>query len=108
MGSFFILLFQSHCVGDLWDAIVKKNYKELRKKHNIKDDAFHHAWKGNLTIAQWLYGIGGINIHAKDELAFLEACSKGHLSFVQWLYSLGNMNRFELGVIMAWPNGCIV
>jgi hypothetical protein len=44
---------------------------------------------GNLEVAQWLYSLGCVNIHACNNIAFKYACSCGHLEMTQWLYSLG-------------------
>src|ERR1700722_16586965 len=44
---------------------------------------------GHINIAQWLYGLGGINIHANDEHAFVTSCREGHINVAQWLLGLG-------------------
>jgi hypothetical protein len=53
---------------------------------------FHLCINDHLIVAQWLYGLGGVNIHAGNDLAFRFACSNGHLSVAQWLYDLGGVN----------------
>jgi hypothetical protein len=39
-------------------------------------------------VDQWLYSLGGVNIH---EDVFQEVCEQGHLSVTQWLYGLGGI-----------------
>ena len=43
---------------------------------------------GHILVAQWLYGLGGIDIYAVDDRAFRFACNGGHLSVAHWLYGL--------------------
>jgi hypothetical protein len=66
----------------------------LTKYHEVnKNDIFSYlCCGGHLSVAQWLYGLGGVNIHAIDEEAFRRACSEGHLLLAQWLLSLGDVN----------------
>lgn len=43
-------------------------------------------------VAQWLLSLGGVNIHAADDHAFVWACCRGHLVVAQWVVSLGGVN----------------
>jgi hypothetical protein len=56
-------------------------------------DKFNNACKmGHLKVAQWLYSLGGVNIHINNENAFRWACKWVQLEVAQWLYSLGGVN----------------
>jgi len=59
----------------------------------INQDKFNWACeKGHLEVAQWLYSLGDVNIHIKDDEVFRWACQNGNLEVAQWLYSLGGVN----------------
>jgi hypothetical protein len=47
---------------------------------------------GQIEIAKWLHKLGGIDIHANNELAFRWSCSEGHIEVAKWLYSLGGVD----------------
>ena len=47
---------------------------------------------GNLEIAQWLYSLGTIDIHANNDFPFRFACKYGHTEIVKWLHSLGGID----------------
>ena len=57
-----------------------------------KNGFLRNCENGYLTVAKWLYNIGGVDIHAENELEFAWSCNNGHLAIAQWLYSLGNVN----------------
>jgi hypothetical protein len=44
-------------------------------------------------VAQWLYSLGDIGIHATNDEAFRCACANGALVMVQWLYSLEGISN---------------
>jgi hypothetical protein len=41
---------------------------------------------------QWLWSLGGIDLHAENDDAFRRACQFGHLETAQWLWSLGGID----------------
>ena len=47
---------------------------------------------GYVETAKWLYSLGNIDIHPKQEFGFRYSCSYGHLEVAKWLYSLGNID----------------
>jgi hypothetical protein len=52
---------------------------------------------GHLQLTQWLYSLGGIDIHEDDDKAFRCSCSnnifnKGSLAVPQWILGLGGVN----------------
>jgi hypothetical protein len=60
-----------------------------------KNIAFKHSFiNGYLSVAQWLYSLGNIDIHLYNEITykFRFSCENGHLEIAQWLYSLGSIN----------------
>ena len=71
--------------------------KEMNVLDNYSKDLIIKANKGfiwncqngHLTVAQWLYALGGVDIHAENEHAFRWSCRDGHLTVAQWLYSIG-------------------
>ena len=57
-----------------------------------KNDMFLIACEnGHFYDAEWLYSLGNIDIHAKNEYAFRKSCQNGHLDVAKWLYFLGNI-----------------
>jgi hypothetical protein len=51
---------------------------------------------GHVSVVQWFYDQGGIDIHAQDDYAFRTTCIHGHLSIAQWLYTFGGISTFVL------------
>ncbi len=52
-------------------------------------DACDH---GDLAEAKRLFSLGGMNIHALEEVCFRWACWRGHLVVAQWLYGQGGVD----------------
>jgi len=36
-------------------------------------------------VAQWIYSLGGVNIHVFDDYAYNKAAENGHDDVVEWL-----------------------
>jgi hypothetical protein len=60
-----------------------------------------------VEIAQWLYGLGGINIRAKDDRAFFLAC-ESNLEIAKWLYSLNPIDISVANLNDRFSNICIM
>jgi hypothetical protein len=45
-----------------------------------------------LETAQWLWILGGVDIHARDESAFRMACRHKQIEVAKWLVSLGDVD----------------
>ena len=42
---------------------------------------------GHLAVARWLHeDVGGVDVHARDDVVFQAACNVGHLDVARWLY----------------------
>lgn len=40
----------------------------------------------------WLYSLGGVDIHARNDFAFRSSCVNNKLNISKWLYSLGGID----------------
>jgi hypothetical protein len=47
---------------------------------------------GHLDTSRWIYSLGDVDIHTKNDHAFRWSCVNGHLETAQWIYSLGDVN----------------
>jgi hypothetical protein len=66
---------------------------EYKNKSRNKNFIFHESCSyGHISVAQWLYGLGNVNIHARNDIAFQIVCLNGHLSIAQWLYNLSDID----------------
>ena len=58
-----------------------------------RDDLFQQLCRfEHLSVAQWLYNQGEVDIHDENDMAFKVACQGGRLSLAQWLHSLGGID----------------
>ena len=58
--------------------------------------------KGHLEVAEWVYSLGDVDIHALGDYAFRWACGNGHLKVAKWVYSLGDVNIYTYGDYAFW------
>lgn len=45
--------------------------------------------ESRLDTAKLLFQLGDVDIHTRDELAFISSCRRGYLDIAKWLYQLG-------------------
>jgi hypothetical protein len=57
---------------------------------------------GMLEVAQWLWGLGGVDIHSSGDEAFRLSCSNGKLEVAQWLWGLGGVDIHASGDDAFW------
>lgn len=75
---------------DNFNNINKLDIKSYNK-------AFRLCCKNNhIKVAKWLYSLGIINIHSKNDYAFKICCSNGHIKLCKWLYSIGSIDFLNI------------
>ena len=90
-----------------WELMLNDGYTKLFRNMYISgpenQKCFTSACQyGHLQIAQWLYSLGNINIHASKDEAFRWTCRKGYVQIARWLYSLGNIDINEIPEDSFW------
>jgi hypothetical protein len=93
-----ITIFKAACKYGQLDIAQKMNVFVLNEVHihRLNNLALIEACSyGHLEVCEWLYGLGGIDIHGDYESAFVYACANGHLSVAKWLVSLENIDQFQ-------------
>jgi hypothetical protein len=82
------------------DACASRDFDKARAVFQLGGETHAHVrrlfpeacYTGDLVVAQWLFGLGGVDIHAEDDEVFRWACANGHLDVAQWLLSLGGVD----------------
>jgi hypothetical protein len=60
---------------------------------------FIYACGSNFDLAQWIYSLGDVNIHAQNDYAFRNACCEGHIEIAHWLYyDIGQGKKINIQV----------
>lgn len=92
--------------------LFEEGGRDMSMVHANEDDAFQCACArfGALRTAQWIFGLGDVNIHANDGAAFMFSCASGRLDTAMWLMQLGAAadiyaNNFHTGFQMACKHG---
>jgi hypothetical protein len=49
-------------------------------------------FNGHLSVAQWLFDEGRIDIHDRNDAAFIGSSRFGHVSIAQWLQNVGGID----------------
>jgi hypothetical protein len=83
----------SQIIGSIGSQRLIEYYLVKYAEQFSRDDIFIGICSnGHLSVAQWLYSLGDIDIHSEKDEAFRLACAFGHLSIAQWLYQLDRLN----------------
>lgn len=53
------------------------------------------SYYGRVRIAQWLYSLGGVNIHAWNNMIFSHALEQGYPSWVLWWLNVDTLHSFN-------------
>ena len=54
-----------------------------------------------MEVANWLYSLDDVNIHARNDTAFNISCYKNRIEVAKWLYSLGGIVLAALMLVVA-------
>ena len=68
--------------------------------HWKEEEAFCNACQTSLELAQWVWSLGGVDHHVSNNMAFFSALSHS-LQMAKWVYSLGGIDH-RMEDNMAW------
>jgi len=82
-------LFYFVCTENAPLRIIKRIHEEQSENIHCYEAALIEVCaRGYRDIARYIFNIASVNISARDDYAFINACKNGHYHIVSWLIDL--------------------